>query len=231
MLEGFPQSKSHPIRMMAASGALLISFSLFLLIPLTQILENSNQEIVTYRSMALSLPPPPPPPTFDEPPEADNQSIVDEMPVTPEINQTINDIPTPQLALSLAPGIGVPLMMGLPSMPMIQPVDVISDIERIFNFDELVQVPTLLNGHMIRAEFPRELLKRGIQEATVQLEILIDTSGRVKVGRILSLTYDHPKLIAAAKKAATQARFSITEMDGRPVTVRGHFPITLQAPR
>ena len=56
MLEGFPQSKSHSIRMMAASGALLISFSLFLLIPLTQILENSNQEIVTYRSMALSLP-------------------------------------------------------------------------------------------------------------------------------------------------------------------------------
>ena len=106
-------------------------------------------------------------------------------------------------------------------------MDVISDIEWIFNFDELVQVPTLLNGHMIRAEFPRN----GLQEATVQLEILIDTSGRVKVGRILSLTYDHPKLIAAAKKAATQARFSITEMDGRPVTVRGHFPITLQAPR
>ena len=147
------------------------------------------------------------------------------------MNRPVQDIPISQLELSLAPGMGVPLTMGIPNVPVVGNLDVVADIEKIFNFDELVQVPTLLNAQMIRADFPRELARRGVKEALINLEILIDKTGKVKVNRILSISYDHPKLREAATKAATQARFSITKVNGRPVTVRGRFPITLQAPR
>lgn len=150
---------------------------------------------------------------------------------SPSMEKPLEDIPIQQLELSLSPGMGVPLAMGLPSLPDIGEGDLTAEIERIFNFDELDRVPTLLNARMIRAEFPRDLARKGVRKARVELEILIDKRGRVQVTRILSSTHDHAQLKEAARKAGSQARFSVTKVDGQPVTVRGRFPIALQAPR
>ncbi len=209
-------------------GAMLISLGLFLVIPLTQALNDADQQIVEYRKMQLALPPPP---AFEPPPEDANQILEQIDPEPPEMEQPLENIPIHQLDFSLNPGMGVALAMGTPNVPVVEKLDVVTDIEKIFNFDELVQVPSLLNAQMIRADFPRELARRGIKEANINLEILIDKTGRVEVTRVLSASYDHPKLREAAKKAASQARFSITRINGRPVIVRGRFPITLQAPR
>ena len=229
MLEGLPKTKKISIRPLAAIGATLISSGLFLLIPLTQTLNTPGKEIVEYRTVIKSLLPPPPdlvPPT-DTPQELE-VDIVREL---PKMENPVEEIPVHQLELSLAPGIGVALTMGLPNMPMVEKLDIIADIERVFNFDELIEIPTLLNSQMIRADFPTELKKRGVKEATIILEILIDKTGKVRVNRILSSSYNHPKLVEAAKKAASQARFSVTKVKGQPVRVRGRFPITLRAPR
>ena len=214
-------------RLLALAAAIFMSGLLFLVIPMTQYLNDPNNEIVSYRKMIVAMPPPP---SIPPPPEIEPE--VEELePEPPTLEQQFFDVPIQQLGLSLSPGIGVALAMGVPSVPRIETVDVAADIERIFNFDELSQVPTLLNAQMIRADFPRELSRQGVRQAKVVLEILIDERGRVRVTRVLSASHQHPKLHASARKAASQARFSVTKVDGRPVTVRGRFPIALQAPR
>lgn len=228
MIEGFPQTKKNVIRFLAGVGSLLISSGLFLVIPLTQSLDDFDKDIVEYRAMQVALPPPP---AFEPPPEDTNRILEEIESEPPVMEQPLEDIPVQQLEFSLAPGMGVALAMGTPNIPVVQKMNVVADIERIFNFDELVRVPTLLNAQMIRADFPSELARRGIKQATIHLEILIDKTGRVKVEKIISASHDHPKLREAAKKAASQARFSISKINGDPVTVRGRFPITLQAPR
>lgn len=228
MIEGFPEAKKNSIRGLAAGGALLISTGLFLVIPLTQNLNDTEKERVEYRTMLMA---PPPPPVFIPPVEEVSDMDVDLQPVVSKMERPVEEIPIRQLELSLAPGMGVALSMGIPNIPSIDKIDVLADIEKVFNFDELVQVPTLLNGQMIRADFPRELSRRGLKEARINLEILIDKTGKVTVNRILSISFDHPRLREAARKAASQARFSITRVNGRPVNVRGSFPMTLQAPR
>ena len=228
MIKGFPQTKKNSIRGLAAGGALLISTGLFLVIPLTQNLNDTEKDSVEYRTMLMA---PPPPPAFIPPSEEVSDMEIDLQPVIPKMERPVEEVPLRQLELSLAPGMGVALSMGIPNIPTINGIDTLADIEKVFNFDELLQVPTLLNGQMIRADFPRELARRGLKEARINLEILIDKTGKVTVNRILSISFAPPRLREAAKKAASQARFSITKVNGRPVTVRGSFPMTLQAPR
>ena len=224
----FPQSSLKGGRWIALGAAALVSLGLFLVIPLTQYLNEPSKEILDYRQMVIAMPPPPPPippsPLLDEVKDAFK-------PKPPKMKQQLTEVPVQQLALSLNPGMGVALAAGVPSMPAIGKVDLTAEIEKIFNFDELARVPTLLNARMIRADFPRELARQGVKQARVELEILIDKRGRVRVDRVLSSSHSHPKLKEAARKAASQARFSITKVDGRAVVVRGRFPITLQAPR
>lgn len=227
---GQAESKAQiqKIRIFALMGTIVISALLFLIIPLTQSLSDTESEVIEYRKMVMALPPPP---AF-EPPQDELNKLEEEFePEPPELENQVEDIPINQLEYSLSPGMGVALAMGVPNVPVVEKMDVVADIEKIFNFDELVNVPTLVNAQMIRADFPSELARRGIKKATVTFEILIDKTGKVKVDRVLSTTYDHPKLRRAAEKAVSQARFSITKINGQPVIVRGRFPITLQAPR
>ncbi len=215
-------------KVLALLGALLASLVLFLLIPLTQFLDDVSDEIVEYREMNLVAPPPPP---VVPPPDEIETVEQQELPQPPQPQRQVTEVPVQQLPLSLSPGVGVSLVMGVPNLEGMGEMDLVADIERIFNFDELAEVPRLLNARMIRADFPRELARRGIKEAKVVMEILIDRGGRVRVERILSISKDHPRLREAARKAASQARFSVTRVDGQAVVVRGKFPLTLRAPR
>lgn len=222
------KSGSQNVRFWAFLGTLLISSILFLLIPLTQGLNDPQVDVLEYRKVELVSPPPP---EFD-PPEVEPKDTATEM-LEEEIQleKQIEDIPLQKIEFSLNPGMGVGLAMGRVNMPQIATYNVTSDIEKIFDFDELVQPPTLLNANEIRMHFPKELLRRRIRQVAVTLQIQIDKTGRVSVNKVLDSSYSHPSVREAATKVAVQARFSITQVNGKPVTVKGRFPITLQAPR
>jgi TonB family protein len=227
MAKILPRSDSRFAPLVALVGAMLLAVGLFLVIPLTQALQSGSRDTLVYREMVLASPPPPQMPPVPE----EQKSYEEEMkPEPPELERQLEDIPVQQLQLSLAPGMGVPLSMGVPSMPQVEKIDTVAEIEKIFNFDELVQPPNVINADMIRTDYPRELTRRGIREAKVVLEVLIDKTGRVRVERIVSISHEHPKLREAARRTAEQARFTVTRVDGRPVVVRGTFPLTLQAP-
>ncbi|MBG88918.1 MAG: hypothetical protein CMO80_18730 [Verrucomicrobiales bacterium] len=224
-----PQSSSRWPSVFAMLGALALGVGLFLIIPLTQALNHGDLDPVTYRQMAHAAPPPPP--QMPPPPEEEKAYEEEVKPEPPKLEHQLNEVPIQQLSLSLSPGMGVALQMGVPSMPKVQKVDTVGEIEKIFNFDELAQPPTVINKGMIWVEFPRELSRRGVRKAEVVMQILIDKRGRVRVEKFLSQSYDHPKLRESARKTAAQIRFTITKVDGRAVEVRGRFPLTLQAPR
>ena len=226
MDEALPQQRWAWAKILALAAAFLVTGVLFLLVPFTQVLGELDDEMVTYRKTRIV----PPPPPFTPPPE-EIERVVREAPPPPQLKRQRVEAPVKRLSLSLTPGLGVSLAMGVPSIEGMGMMDLVADIERIFNFDELAKVPTLLNAEMIRADFPRELARRGVREAKAVVEILIDQRGRVKVDRVLSISNDHPRLREAARRAASQARFSITRIEGRAVSVRGRLPISLRASR
>lgn len=229
MEDVFPQARSKFASAVALLAAVVMAAGLFLIIPLTQSLNAKQEATLTYREMVLATPPPPP--KIPPPPETRSTSSASVDPEPPQMENQVEDIPVQRLELSLRPGMGVALNMGMPSMPSVGKVDTVAEIEKIFNFDELAQPPSVINGSMIRVDYPPELTRRGVREATVVMEITIDKSGRVSVNEILSSTYEHPRLQEAARRAAEQIRFTVTKVNGRAVTVRGRFPMTLQSPR
>lgn len=223
-----PRSDSTLVPVLALVGASVLAAGLFLLVPLTQTLDARPPETVTYRQIAIA---PPPPPRPSPPPST--TAIQDRLPrpKPPVLEQEVAEVETTRLEFSLAPGMGVPMAMGSPSMPAIQRLNTVQAIKDIFNFDEVDDRPTPLNARQIRIDYPRELSRRGIHRVSVVLEVLIDKAGRVTVKRMLSSTHAHPRVETVARRAAEQIRFTVAKKNGRPVSVLGRFPLELEDPR
>ena len=86
MIKGFPQTKKNSIRGLATGGALLISTGLFLVIPLTQTLNDTEKDSVEYRTMLMA---PPPPPAFIPPSEEVSDMEIDLQPVIPKMERPV----------------------------------------------------------------------------------------------------------------------------------------------
>ena len=117
--------------------------------------------------------------------------------------------------------------MGLDMGGLAPAFDGVAEIEKIFDFSELPQVPGLL--FIPEIQWPQDLARRGIKSGEVVLLILIDKKGKPRVESIRSST--HPSLEAVARRFAERARFSVSEVNGEAIKVRGEWPLILQAPR
>lgn len=76
----------------------------------------------------------------------------------------------------------------------------------------------------VKPQYPQEAFVKKI-EGTVQLEILIDKSGRVAGARVIKSI---PLLDAAAVKTVRQWLFTPAIKDGRPVATRAYAPVTFR---
>lgn len=123
-------------------------------------------------------------------------------PVAPRSSPKIASGPSPQVAaLSTAP-------------PM----------RSTYDAGELDGTPRLRNHPS--ASFPAELLRQGIREGRVVLEVQISTSGSVSVRRVLSS--NHPLFSEKARAIASGARFTTPTKNGRPVTAIYRWPIVIR---
>ena len=213
--------------MVAFLGALLLAVGLFLVIPLTQALHVTPKPAVTYRDMAVA---PPPPPKLPPPPEEASESV-NQVLEQPKLEQQVEQLEVQQLEVSMNPGLGASLTMGVQGMQFDTSLDVVGDIEKIFEFAELSMPPSLINKSQIRPKFPRSLARRGVQKVTLMVEVLIDESGRTTLQQILSNSYPNQQIKAEARRLAESFRWTVTRMDGRPVKVRAKFPLVLEAPK
>jgi outer membrane biosynthesis protein TonB len=197
------------------SGAVLISGLLFLLIPLTQLLDPVKKADLVVREVVLSPPPPqaPPPPEPAEPVEE---------PPPPELVQTTPPIEINTLDISVSTGTGDVIAIGVPS-PDLVVQDIATEMERMFTFEDLEEPPRMINRPNFR--FPPSLVRRGITSGRVNVEIDILPDGRAEFRRIVSLT--HPELEGVARQILSRVRFTRPMVNGQPQQVRGVIPLNL----
>lgn len=205
---------------LSIGGAIVMAFGLFMLIPLTQLLDQNVEPDLVIRETSVvvapppEMPPPPPPDEVEPPPEQPEIFISSSEPTSIDLQP---------LDVALAPGSSeaVAIGVGVPTFEV--EVASIAEIEDLFTFEDLQEAPRLVNLPRIR--FPRALLHRGISEGKVVVEIDIEPDGQARFRRIISST--DSELEPVAREVVQQARFTRPIVDGKPQTVRGHFPILL----
>lgn len=206
---------------LAMCSALVLAGLLFLVIPISHmpvdkpLLDLRVRKIRTVNPMPPKAPPP------------RERRVEAEAPLPPQMPRAVAELTLPQLAIQLAPGTGDALAMGLDTAGFAPAFDGVAEIEKVFDFTELAQVPELL--FIPEIQWPRDLTRRGIKSGKVVLLILIDKKGKPRVESIHSST--HPSLEGVARRLAERARFSVSEMNGEAIRVRGEWPLILQAPR
>ena len=219
MPKEFPNSRWKGTPLIAIGGALGTAGLLFLLIPLTQMLDDVEEPDLKVREVTFSPPPPelpPPPPEETEAPEPEEPP--------PEMPKEPPPIQIDALDVGLNPGAGDAVAMGIATPNLNMEQDMTGDIQKLFTFEDLSEAPRLINQPRFR--FPSQLARRGIDEGKVVVEIDILPNGRAELRRIISST--HPDLEDAAREIVRSARFTKPEINGRPQTVRGRFPLILQ---
>ncbi len=221
-----PQPDRKLAGLLALAGAVFLAALLFLIIPISQALQDSDIQTVILREIEPTVLTPPKPPIIEE--KRQIEKTPDKL---PELEPEPPELELSQLELSLNPGVGEALSMGVQAGTFEVNVDAIGDIEKIFDFAELERPPDLINGRMIEPKFPPELERRGVKEVKLTLEILIDQKGKARFQKILAASHSHPKLDQEARRLGNLLRFTITKVDGQPVKVRAKFPFTLQSPR
>jgi outer membrane biosynthesis protein TonB len=213
----------HSVSARALFGAALLAALLFLLLPVTQWLDRPAAPDRMVRTVeVLSLRPPPPPPPEIRPLE--NERLPEAPAVRPVQPAAA---PPAELSVSLRPGPGAALVSDAPSPFLTGLLGGTGQIRDVFDFSDLDRPPNLL--FIPPFDYPPELIRRRIDSGTVVLRIRIDTSGRSELEAVVSSTHD--QLVPVAEGIVRRARFSVTEINGRPVEVRGEWPLTLQAPR
>lgn len=203
---------------MVVLGAAIVSVLLFLLIPLTQILDPVKKVDLLIREVVLA----PPPPNVPPPPPDDSEPLPE--PPPPELVQVPPPITINALDIDLNAGTGDAIAIGVPSPDLVMQ-EVAQEIERMFTFDDLPEAPSLMNRPSFR--FPPSLLRRGIKQGKVLVVIDILPNGRAEFVRIESATHD--EFIPSAKRIVEGARFKLQKIEGRYVRVRGTFPLTLNS--
>ncbi|MFP4204466.1 MAG: energy transducer TonB, partial [Opitutales bacterium] len=187
--------------------------------PLSQLLDRIKTPDRTVREVKIApSPPEPPSPPKDEPKPSKPE------PETPEMQRDPAPIEVDKLDVAINPGIGDAVAMGVSKPNFETEQDLTSEIEELFTFEDLGEAPRLINSPRFR--FPPELERRGVEEGKVIVEIDIRPDGRARLRRIVFSS--HHELESVARKIIGSARFTKPEVDGRPRTVRGHFPLILQ---
>lgn len=215
-----PLAEHTAHRPVAMIGAVLLASVLFLLIPLTQKLNNAQADSYDVREI-VTIPPPP----IAAPPPKKTQKEPEPEPL-PKFEQQVQAFTISQLELSLSPGIGDALRIGVKSGDLKTDFDTVSTIQEMFTFSDLEQAPSIINQP--RVQYPTKLARRGIKEGRVVAKIEINERGRASVIRIISST--SPDLIAPALGVIRQARFTQPKIEGKPTKVQGDWPIVLRAP-
>lgn len=219
MPKEFPSSRWKWTPLFVIGGALGMAGFLFILIPLTQMLDKVEKPELKIREVRFSPPPPespPPPPEKPQPPKSE--------PPPPEIPQEPPPIRVEKLDVALNPGAGDAVAMGIAPPELQIKDDMTEGMQNLFTFEDLGEAPRLINTPPFR--FPSELVKRGVTEGKVVVEIDILPNGRARLLRIISST--HRELEEPVRRIVKAARFTKPKVDGRPQTVRGRFPLNLQ---
>ncbi|MGJ3242732.1 MAG: energy transducer TonB [Opitutales bacterium] len=198
----------------ASTMALVVSATIFLCLPFTQWLASLADDLFT-RPTVVAEPPPPALPPEPEPIQEKQKEEV----VKPELKEAPPPISLTQLESLLVVGSG--MGAGFSVGEVFADYQVMSMDDMIYEIQDLDSVPNLISARM--PIYPYEL-KRNKVEGKVELLVLINEEGRVRVLNVKSAT--HQGFVEPAIQAASSARYTPPKRNGEAVKVRYYLPFT-----
>ncbi|MEM6999181.1 MAG: hypothetical protein AAF529_00245 [Pseudomonadota bacterium] len=202
------------------AGALALALMMALLASLMFGKSVNAPEVLTVRKVAVGLPPPPPPPPAQTDPITQTNS--------PQLD-LLSDLEqgTPLLQAKVAPPEMQPTRMPQPELRADMPnLDSAMTFDwQGFGLNELDRTPRLLTDLKIR--FPQSLKSKGVRRAAVELNVLIDETGKVFLKEILKNPY--PQLTTRIEAVMRRARFTPPQKDGAKVRAVFIWPIEFRS--
>jgi protein TonB len=225
------------VRLTGAAGFTVL---LFVFLATMRLLDAGRVPDQTLRPMetikeVAAVPPPPPPENLEEPPPPPPPAML------PSLELQIEST-APALAASLDPRVDLTMRpsdfeLEVDPTPQVRPPrppvstsapPVVTSrppqVKSTYDAGELDAKPRLVNRPS--ASYPTTMLRRGVREGKVLLEVSISTSGRLSVRRVISSS--HPDFTKMARSFAARARFTVPKKNGRPVTAIYRWPLILK---
>lgn len=210
-----PHSEPPPLVGGAPAGSLVyaiaISIVLFLLLPLTQLIEQFRQPNTTE---IASVTEPPPPPPLEEPPPPPEEEEEEEV---EEIEEQREPPSLDLLELAINPDFsgefGGDFNLNTFDIP-----DVSELIFELKDLDEGVRPTT-----QVRAVYPPAMKRQG-RGGTVTVQFIVDEEGSVR-NPFIERSPD-PAFSKAVLDVIRKWKFSVPMKDGEPVKVRVRLPYT-----
>lgn len=196
--------------MRAVLGAILLTASVFLVLPLTQMLSAGRvDKVLTGLETATLEPPPPPPIVEEEEPEPEPEE--EEPDPVPELDLAANDMAFEIPNLDLGVGTGGALNDRLANF-----VGAAAQMDQaeVFELSDLDSKPMLVGP--IRPKHPPNLLKQKISGSVVLLFVVND-KGRVEEARVENSS--RPEFETPALEAVRRWKFKPGQREGGAVSV------------
>lgn len=206
--------------MIPALVAGILTFLLFLLLPLSRLLTSEvNDERWSVREISRTeIPPPPPPEPVESTPSPLAAPAPPDLQPAPE-QPSLEALP---ISLSVNPDAALFATSGISSLA--DGFDAGDEIRK-FTFADLDGGPRVLSVPPV--SIPIRLARRGFARGRVVFSIRILTDGSVEILEVLESS--HPELIESARRSAARARFEPPEINGQPVEVEGKWPLLIDA--
>ena len=205
--------RHHFYTLLISVGMLL--FAVALLFVNEWFSQRVDPQVLVREVHMASLPPPPPPP----PPQK-----------TVEVEQTISislEGDGAAMDVSLVKVDTPKLQLTPPPMNVNMSVDFNESLAidwQAFGLDELDDIPRLLTR--VKTVYPRVLVKQGILQTIVKLDVFIDETGKPSLVAIRS---KHQKALSnTINELIKRARFTPPTKDGQPVSARFVWPVEFQ---
>ena len=210
---------------------LLVFLTAMKLLNANRIAEQTLRPVESLEEIAS--PPPPPPPVLKR-----QQPPPPPMKLLPKLELQLENVSPPILA-DLSPDINLSMLTPeFETEAQAQPIDTAVQqpaalapgpprnipTASSYSAGELDSRPRLLNNPS--PGYPRSLLRRGIREGKVVLEVAISTTGKVTIKRVISSS--DPEFTRMARSFATRSRFTVPKKNGRPVTAIYRWPLILR---
>jgi protein TonB len=205
--------RHHFYTFLITAGMMLVAVSL--LFVNEWFAKRIDPEVLVREVHVASLPPPPPPP----PPQQ-----------TVQVEQTISislEGDGAAMDVSLVKVESPELQLTPPPMAVQMNVDFNDSLAvdwQAFGLDELDSIPSLLTR--AKTKYPRALVKLGILQVTVKLDVFIDEMGKPTLVGIRGKHYK--ELSSVISELIKRARFTPPTKDGQAVAARFVWPVELK---
>lgn len=209
--------KANPIRLIFY--AVFFSLLLFLLLPLSRLFQNFDEQKEMVRSIELATLPPPPPQQQIRDEELTQEEII-------SIQSVENEIEIEPLDITLEPNLKgeLQVQINVGSFAVKQGTEnLLADI-KMFSLTDLDTTPMSLNDPLFRV--PPELAGQGVAEINAEVLVILTEKGEVEFLQFISLS--HQEASGAVRDYIAKLRYTAPTKDGEAGRVRFRLPLKLQ---